>query len=167
MFTDRNLKQPKAKAAAEKAIKMNPLLKNHIDWRLDKVHEGTLSIYSESAFKKMDLVANALDNVKARLFIDEQCIKSRTPFVDSGTVGEKGHVQTILPFETENYAAKLDAEDNLEIPHCTLKMFPEETLHCIEWAKEMFANKFTLNPQNYNKLKQSKQEDIEFGEGEE
>jgi hypothetical protein len=32
-------------------------------------------------------------------------------------------------------------------------MFPEETLHCVEWAKDLFGNLFTLNPQNFNKLK--------------
>jgi hypothetical protein len=26
-------------------------------------------------------------------------------------------------------------------------MFPEETMHCVEWAKELFAKKFTINPQ--------------------
>jgi hypothetical protein len=31
-------------------------------------------------------------------------------------------------------------------------MFPEETLHCVEWAKDIFGNLFTLNPQSYNKV---------------
>jgi len=31
-------------------------------------------------------------------------------------------------------------------------MFPEEILHCIEWAKDIFGKLFTLQPQNYNKL---------------
>lgn len=25
-------------------------------------------------------------------------------------------------------------------------MFPEETLHCIEWARDHFGKKFTLQP---------------------
>jgi hypothetical protein len=41
-------------------------------------------------------------------------------------------------------------------------MFPEETLHCVEWAKEIFGTLFTLNPQNFNKLKSTSIEDIEF-----
>jgi hypothetical protein len=36
-----------------------------------------------------------------------------------------------------------DPEDNTEIPHCTLKMFPEETLHCVEWARDKFGKMFT------------------------
>ena len=31
-------------------------------------------------------------------------------------------------------------------------MFPEETLHCVEWAKDIFGNLFTLNPQSFNKM---------------
>jgi hypothetical protein len=37
-----------------------------------------------------------------------------------------------------------DPDDNTgEIPHCTLKMFPEETLHCVEWARDIFGKMFT------------------------
>lgn len=36
-----------------------------------------------------------------------------------------------------------DPEDNADIPVCTLKMFPEETIHCIEWAKDFFGQLFT------------------------
>jgi hypothetical protein len=31
-------------------------------------------------------------------------------------------------------------------------MFPEETLHCVEWAKDLFGNLFSLQPQSFNKL---------------
>ena len=74
------------------------------------------------------------------------------PLLDSGTLGSKGHVQVILPHLTESYASQTDPEDNTEIPHCTLKMFPEETLHCVEWAKDLFGQVFTLKPQSFNKL---------------
>lgn len=39
-----------------------------------------------------------------------------------------------------------------EIPHCTLKMFPEETLHCVEWARDLFGKEFTLGPKALKKL---------------
>ena len=31
-------------------------------------------------------------------------------------------------------------------------MFPEETLHCVEWAKSIFGDLFTLKPQSFNKV---------------
>jgi molybdopterin/thiamine biosynthesis adenylyltransferase len=98
------------------------------------------------------VIANALDNIKARLFIDQKCVMARTPLLDSGTLGPKGHVQVIIPYKTESYGELADAEDITAIPQCTLKMFPEEPIHCIEWAKDMFSNLFTLKSQNFNKI---------------
>ena len=31
-------------------------------------------------------------------------------------------------------------------------MFPEEAIHCVEWAKELFSTWFALDPQSYNKF---------------
>ena len=107
-------------------------------------------------------MANALDNVKARVFIDAQCVKARVPLLDSGTLGPKGHVQVVLPFKTMSYASIEDPEDNNAIPFCTMKMFPENTIHCVEWAKALFETQFTLNPQNFNKLKDAKLASVEL-----
>ena len=48
---------------------MNPLLKDHILARLDKVYDGTIHIFSDSFFSSLDVVANALDNVQARRYV--------------------------------------------------------------------------------------------------
>ncbi len=77
--------------------------------------------------------------MQARRFIDGKCVSARIPMIDSGTLGPKGHVQIVLPHKTESYASQNDPDDNTEIPHCTLKMFPAETLHCVEWAKDLFG----------------------------
>lgn len=45
-----------------------------------------------------------------------------------------------------------DPEDNNEIPICTLKMFPEETLHCIEWARDKFGKMFVIAPKSAVKI---------------
>ena len=50
---------------------MNPDLKDKISARLDKVCDKTAHIYNEKFFKSQSIVMNALDNVQARLFIDE------------------------------------------------------------------------------------------------
>ncbi len=71
---------------------MNSQFNGHISARLDKVHNGTNEIYSEEFFQSQDIVANALDNVAARVFVDGKCVAARTMLVDSGTLGPKGHV---------------------------------------------------------------------------
>ena len=53
---------------------MNPAMKGHIRARLDKVHEGTEDIYSDEFFSQIDIVSNALDNIKARLYVDSRCV---------------------------------------------------------------------------------------------
>lgn len=87
---------------------MNPLLKNHISARLDKVSEQTEDIYSDQFFDAQTVVANALDNVKARVYVDSRCVINSKPLFESGTLGPKGHVQVIVPHKTENYGNQTD-----------------------------------------------------------
>lgn len=103
---------------------MNPLLKNHISARLDKVSDQSEDIYSDQFFEAQTVVANALDNVKARVYVDSRCVTNCKPLFESGTLGPKGHVQVIVPHKTQNYGNQADPTEESQIPHCTLKMFP-------------------------------------------
>jgi len=125
---------------------MNPELKGKIIARLDRLDENTENIYTDKFFKDLTVVTNALDNVRARTYVDIRCTKNRTPLIESGTLGPKGHVQVIIPLKTETYASQNDPEEEVQIPHCTLKMFPEETLHCVEWARDKFSKIFSIRP---------------------
>ena len=49
---------------------MNQNLTGHVDARLDKLNDETSSTYNEAFFASQDIVANALDNVIARKFVD-------------------------------------------------------------------------------------------------
>jgi len=42
---------------------MNQELKGHIFARLDKIHDGTLDIYTEEFYENQTIITNALDNV--------------------------------------------------------------------------------------------------------
>lgn len=148
LFRERHLRKPKAQTAAAAAIYMNSELKGHIVARLDKVCPATDNIFTDKFFEDLTIVTNALDNVQARLYIDQRCVSAKTPLLESGTLGPKGHVQVILPYKTESYGSMQDPEDNTDIPHCTLKMFPEETLHCIEWARDKFGKMFSQKPKS-------------------
>ena len=76
-----------------------------------------------------------------------RCVTAKTALLESGTLGPKGHVQVVIPRETESYGSMQDPDDNQgEIPHCTLKMFPDETLHCVEWARDLFGKLFDQVP---------------------
>lgn len=92
LFREKHLRKPKSQTAAAAAIYMNPDLKGNIIARLDKVHEGTSHIFTDKFFEEMTVVTNALDNVAARKYIDIRCVTAKTPLLESGTLGPKGHV---------------------------------------------------------------------------
>ena len=94
-------------------------------------------------------VLNALDNVKARRFMDEQCFKFGLPLFESGTTGTKGNTQSVIPFITETYSASTDEQDK-SFPICTIKSFPNEIQHTIHWAMDQFEF-FNRAPQTLNK----------------
>lgn len=56
--------------------------------------------------------------------MDKRCVQNKRPLFESGTLGPKGHVQVIVPDKTENYGSQNDPNEESQIPHCTLKMFP-------------------------------------------
>lgn len=84
--------------------------------------------------------------------MDQRCVRNERPLLESGTLGPKGHVQVIIPHVTENYAQVKDANEENSIPICTLKMFPEEALHCMEWAKDRFDYYFSQKPKQLKRL---------------
>ena len=71
---------------------MNKELKGNIIARLDKVCEATSHIFTDKFFETTTVVTNALDNVQARKYIDSRCVSAKTPLLESGTLGPKGHV---------------------------------------------------------------------------
>eukprot|EP01122_Echinamoeba_exundans_P002662 TRINITY_DN1261_c0_g1_i3.p2 TRINITY_DN1261_c0_g1~~TRINITY_DN1261_c0_g1_i3.p2 ORF type:complete len:522 (+),score=97.14 TRINITY_DN1261_c0_g1_i3:1792-3357(+) len=122
-----------------------------IDSHTHKVCEDTEHIYSDQWWSQQHLVINALDNVQARLYTDQRCVKNLVPLLESGTMGTKGHVQVIVPHLTANYGATRDPPE-AGIPFCTLKSFPSQIEHCIQWGRDKFNTLFNLRPQELNQL---------------
>lgn len=106
-----------------------------------KVGEETESVFSDKFLENIDVVANALDNVDARLYVDNRCVLNRKSLVDAGTSGTKGNVQVIVPFFSESYGSSRDPPEK-SIPLCTIKNFPHAIEHAIEWAMSEFRFRF-------------------------
>lgn len=106
-----------------------------------KVGKETESVFNDRVFQSLDIVATALDNVDARLYVDGRCVLNRRFMVDAGTSGTKGNVQVIVPFHTESYGSSQDPPEK-SIPLCTIKNFPHSIEHTIEWAMSEFRFKF-------------------------
>ncbi|MFX0036304.1 MAG: ThiF family adenylyltransferase [Candidatus Hermodarchaeota archaeon] len=99
--------RPKAEVAAERLKEMNPYLK--VDYYFEKLQKLPMSVYEES-----DVVVAALDNFNARLDLNKICLRLKKPMVEGGTVGFEGHVQIVIPKESElKYKSKEQEIDNL------------------------------------------------------
>lgn len=62
--------------------------------------------------------------------------------MESGTLGVMANSQMVIPHETQSYGDVQDAPQEA-VPMCTLKSFPFQVEHCIEWAREKFGVVFT------------------------
>ncbi|VDM67353.1 unnamed protein product, partial [Strongylus vulgaris] len=110
----------------------------HIEALAERVGTDTEHIFNDDFFEKLDGVANALDNVDARRYMDRRCVFYRLPLLESGTMGTKGNTQVVYPHLTESYGSSVDPPEK-EIPICTLKNFPNEIQHTIQWARDLFV----------------------------
>jgi ubiquitin-activating enzyme E1 len=145
LFRNTDIGLLKSVVACKKAKIMNPNIK--IIAHQNKVDNNTLNVYNEQFFNDITCIANALDNVSARLFVDSLCIMNKKPLIESGTLGTKCNVQTIIPYLTESYGSSADPPEQ-SIPICTLKNFPYLIEHTIQWSRDLFQGLFTNGPQN-------------------
>lgn len=99
-------------------------------------------IFNDEFWTNLDFVVNAVDNVKARQYIDQQCVWYEKPLFESGTLGTKCHSQIIFPHHTISYNDIIDPPEET-IPLCTLKNFPYQIQHTIQWARDYFEGTIT------------------------
>lgn len=113
----------------------------------NRVGVETENVYDDTFFEELDGVANALDNVDARIYMDRRCVYYRKPLLESGTLGTKGNTQVVVPFLTESYSSSQDPPEK-SIPICTLKNFPNAIEHTLQWARDSFEGLFKQSADN-------------------
>lgn len=128
LFRNTDIGKYKSEIAVNQARKMNKHV--NINFKLNRVGTETEHIFDNKFYSNIDIIINALDNVNARLYMDNQAIIYQKPLLESGTLGLKGNVQVIIPHMTESYGSTQDKAEE-QIPVCTLKNFPYEISHCI------------------------------------
>lgn len=150
LFRPKHIGLAKSTIAAEQVKKINPNVNIlALTSRVGRTEgdKGESELFDESFWQEIDIVVTALDNVEARLFIDEQCIKHKLWLIDSGTLGTKGNTQVIIPYLSESYGSSADPPE-VQLPLCTVKSFPYQPEHCVAWAKELFATAFGTDISN-------------------
>ena len=150
LFREENVGSAKSVTAAKRAQTMNPAIA--VEARQDLVADTTEHIFTEGFWNGLDLVCNALDNMKARLYVDGQCIFFEKPLLESGTMGTGANIDVVVPHATRSYADGGAADEGGGVPMCTLRNFPHLIDHCIEWARAQFEDLFVDPAQKAQKV---------------
>lgn len=149
LFRPKDVGAFKADTAAAAVAEMNPDLKGKIKSYQNRVGPETEDVYGDDFFASLTGVTNALDNVVARQYMDRRCVFYQKPLLESGTLGTKANTQVVVPFLTESYSSSQDPPEK-SIPVCTLKNFPNQIEHTIQWAREQFDDFFVKPAENVN-----------------
>lgn len=145
LFRNKDIGKSKSLVASEAIKMMNP--KINIEAHQNKVGPENEKFYDRKFFESLDGIANALDNIQARLYMDSQAVIFKKPLLESGTLGTKGNIQIIIPNLTESYGSSQDPPEQ-SIAICTIKYFPNIIDHCISWAMDQFEGLFNQAPKD-------------------
>ena len=148
LFRNENIGESKSEASINAVKKMNPDIK--IEAHKNRVGIENEYIYNKKFYDEINLVINALDNINARLYMDKQCVIHKKPLLESGTLGTKGNTQIIIPELTESYGSSIDPPED-SIPMCTIKNFPYEIAHTIQYARDTFEGIYNQAPNDVKK----------------
>ena len=137
----------KSEISCKEAKKINA----NINFRTKNIKASfeTEDIFNDNFWEEQDLIISAVDNDKARRYIDNQCTFYNKIFLESGTSGTSASSLVIYPHVTSCYD-DLPLVVQKEIPMCTLKNFPTQIEHCIEFGKVYFAELFEKNIEDLN-----------------
>jgi len=147
LFRSGDVGKLKSETAVRAIEKMYPGI--HMKAMSVRVGPETEDIFTDEFFKSLDCVITALDNVKARRYIDSRCVDTCRPMLDSGTLGPKGSTQDVVPHLTESYSSSNDPPEPT-IPFCILHNFPNAIEHTIEWARDKFQGLFATEAEVIN-----------------
>jgi len=147
LFRSWDVTNLKSRTAAAAVKKMNPAAR--VTAHENLVGAKTENIYDDAFFESLNGVANALDNVEARHYMDRRCVYYCKPLLESGTLGTKGNVQVVIPHMTESYGSSQDPPEK-SIPICTLKNFPNAIEHTLQWARDAFEGFFSTPAADVN-----------------
>lgn len=129
LFIKADIGRKKAMVAAEMFRRMNrdcdvfPICANILE-------------FDSRFFAEYMLVYSCLDNMEARVHVNQRCFISKTPLVDGGSGGFKGQAYYFDYFsECFDCIPKRVSKEHLV---CTVRSRPTNFEHCIVWARNVF-----------------------------
>ncbi|CAG9314272.1 unnamed protein product [Blepharisma stoltei] len=148
LFNITNVGQSKSECATRIAKIMNPEI--NVTALKNRACPETENLFNDRFWEKLNAVFGAVDNASARIFIDRKCVYYKKPLFESGTEGTKANSQAIIPYLTQSYEDTPQPTET-KAKSCTLKHYPYEISHCIDWSREKLSDFFTSGPDELNK----------------
>jgi ubiquitin-activating enzyme E1 len=137
LFRKEHVGKSKSLIACEEVKKINSEF--HCESLQIEVRIETENIFNENFYNDQEFVLIAVDNVKARNYINKQCTLYRIKLIECGTLGEQASSQLIIPFVSDEYKG---TENNTTYGMCTIRNLPSLIEHCIEWSRNKFSEYF-------------------------
>jgi ubiquitin-activating enzyme E1 len=101
LFRKNHVGKPKSFTACEVARSFNSNLR--VEAYNTLVSPETEVVFNDPFWESLDFVVNAVDNIKARLYVDARCVWYEKPLLESGTLGTKANSQMVVPHKTLCY----------------------------------------------------------------
>ena len=149
LFRRKHVKESKAKTACSVAQTINPGLK--VDAKIQRAAPNTENIFTDVFWDDLDCIFGAVDNVKARQYVDSKCVSHKKYLFESGTLGTKCNSQMVVPYKTQSYSDSQDPKEDA-IPMCTLRNYPYLLDHTIEWSRDYFEGLFGNGSADFKSL---------------
>lgn len=156
LFRQKDVGKSKSKIACQSIKKINKNI-NCEALQLEVCSDNE-NIFNSNFWQKQDLILLAVDSLKARKYINTQCVLNEKKFLECGTLGGEASSQIVIPFLTQDYINFGNFEENSvnekdentlqKIAMCTLKQFPYKKEHCVELGRENIAEYFVENIKN-------------------
>lgn len=135
LFRRKHVGGSKAEISCKVANGMNPDF--NVKAHVARVAPNTENLFTDVFWDQLDCVFGAVDNIKARQYVDSKCVLHHKHLFESGTLGTKCNSQIVVPNKTQCYSDSQDPEEK-SIPMCTLRNYPHLLDHTIEWARDYF-----------------------------
>jgi len=105
LFRDGDGDQPKAVVAAQRGLELNPEIS------IIPIYGDVITDLGLGLFRDVDLVIGCLDNREARLWVNRQCWKVSTPWIDAGIQEIQGVVKVFVPPDSACYECAMTERD--------------------------------------------------------
>jgi molybdopterin/thiamine biosynthesis adenylyltransferase len=105
LFRRQDSGQSKADVAAAAIREINP------DIQVSAIHGNIITDVGLGLFRHVDLVIGCLDNREARLWVNRQCWKVGTPWIDAGIQEINGVVKIFVPPDSACYECAMTEND--------------------------------------------------------